>query len=343
MSPRATLGVAAAGMLLLLCGCERPASALMPMADQSQAIDRVWTLMLWVCSTLYFAVLAALAWAVWRRPRDVSPRKGLGDGPREGTSRDGTVSRMLFAWVLLIVGILTWFVTVSFLQDRRLHGGRADLEIRITAKQWWWEVEYVGDQPWQQFTTANELHLPRDRTARIELNSADVIHSFWVPALGGKEDLIPGHTNVVWVTPRHNGRYHGECAEFCGLQHAHMAFAVRVSDAAVFQRWQDAQRRPARVPLSSGTAALGARVFQRSACATCHTIRGTQAGGRFGPDLTHVASRETLAAGRLPMRRQELLAWIADPQHFKPGNHMPAVRLQPQEMAALADYLMTLQ
>ena len=318
---------------LLLAGCNGVQSSLAPAGDQSAAIDHVWQIMVWTCSTIYLFTLGALAWAIWRR-RTVAVR--------EGVSRDPLLSRALFAWVVLVVGLLTWFVAVSFLADRRLHGGTPDLEIRITAKQWWWQVEYLSPEPSQQFTTANELRLPRDRTARIELKSGDVIHSFWVPALSGKEDLIPGYTNAVFLTPRRDGTFRGQCAEFCGLQHAHMALDVQVTDEATFRAWTAKQLAPAPSP-SSTTALRGAEVFNRTACATCHTVRGTPAGGRVGPDLTHLASRRTLAAGALPMERDAMAKWLNDPQHPKPGNLMPAVPLSKDDSSALVDYLMGLK
>ncbi|MBB4125963.1 cytochrome c oxidase subunit 2 [Xanthomonas translucens] len=322
-------------LVALLAGCAGSGvqSSLQAAADQSRAIDQVWTLMLWVCSAIYVAVIAALAWAIWRRRRAAR---------REGRTRDPLLARALGAWVVLVVGLLSWFVAASFLADRRLHGGHADLEIRVTAKQWWWQVEYLSPQPDQQFSTANELRLPRDRTARIELRSGDVIHSFWVPALSGKEDLIPGYSNAVWITPRRAGRYRGQCAEFCGLQHAQMALDVEVLDAAGFAAWRARQLAPAQAP-HDGAAQRGAQVFLGSACASCHAVRGTAAASRLGPDLTHLASRRTLGAGALPMRREALRAWLADPQHAKPGNQMPQVPLDPRDRELLLDYLMGLQ
>ena len=318
---------------LLVTACERPQSALMPRADQAEAIDRVWQVMAWTCTALYLLVLLALAWAFVRRRRETQ---------REGVAADGRLDKALVAWAVVIVGILSVFVTLSFLEDRRIRGSDADVDVRITAKQWWWQVEYLDDDPTQQFVTANELYLPRDRTTRIELRSADVIHSFWVPSLGGKEDLIPGRTNAVYVTPRRDGVYRGQCAEFCGLQHAHMALDVVVHEGADFERWRAAQLREAASPATS-RAVHGRSVFEQYACASCHTIRGTAAGGRTGPDLTHVASRRRVAAGLLPVEASTLEAWIADPQHFKPGNQMPAVPLGGEDRAAVAEYLMGLK
>ena len=318
---------------LLVAACERPQSALMPRADQAEAIDRVWQVMAWTCTALYLLVLVALAWAIVRRGRTAR---------REGIAADGRLQTPLVAWCVFIVAVLSVFVTLSFLEDRRLRGRDSDLEVRITAKQWWWQVEYLDDDPTRQFVTANELYLPRDRTARIELRSADVIHSFWVPALGGKEDLIPGRTNAVYTTPRHEGVYRGQCAEFCGLQHAHMALDVVVRDAAEFARWRAGQMRTAAAPVSA-RAAHGRDVFEQRACASCHAIRGTNAGGRTGPDLTHVATRRSFAAGRLPVNSSAMAQWIADPQHFKPGNQMPAVPLARDDLTALVEYLMGLE
>jgi len=335
MSARTARTLSLVLLALPLAGCagQGVQSSLQAAADQSRAIDQVWTLMLWVCSAIYVAVIAALAWAIWRRRRAAQ---------REGRTRDPLLARALVAWVVLVVGLLSWFVAASFLADRRLHAGHADLEIRVTAKQWWWQVEYLSPQPDQQFSTANELRLPRDQTARIELRSGDVIHSFWVPALSGKEDLIPGYNNAVLVTPRRAGRYRGQCAEFCGLQHAQMALDVEVLDAAGFAAWRAQQLAPAPAP-SDAHALRGAQLFLGSACASCHAVRGTSAASRLGPDLTHLASRRTLAAGALPMRREALRAWLADPQHAKPGNQMPQVPLDPRDRELLLDYLMGLR
>ncbi|BDU16424.1 cytochrome c oxidase subunit II [Lysobacter auxotrophicus] len=328
----------AALLMLALSAHAGVQSMLTPASDQSEAIDRVWQIMVWACSTIYLFVLGVLAWAIWRRRRALAS---------EGARHDPMLARALAAWAVLVVGLLTWFVAISFLADRRLHGSgsgdaKPDLEVRITARQWWWQVEYLDHDVSRRFTTANELRLPRDRTARIELRSGDVIHSFWVPALSGKEDLVPGRTNAVWITPRRAGEFRGQCAEFCGLQHAKMALDVQVAEQARFDAWRAQQLQPAPSPSNDRTL-HGSEVFQRSACGNCHTIRGTPAGGRTGPDLTHLASRRTLAAGSLPMERDALARWIADPQHPKPGNLMPAVPLAREDADALVDYLMELR
>jgi cytochrome c oxidase subunit II len=336
MTPR--LPAVACLCALALVACTGVQSPLAATGDQARAIERVWTLMLWICGTTYVAVLIALGWGIWRRWKARTAANMAG----EGVARDRLLSWALAAWVALVVGLLSWLVGASYLADRRLHGDRADLTVRITAKQWWWQVEYLDPDPSRHFITANELRLPRDRNARIELESADVIHSFWVPTLSGKEDLIPGQHNAIVLTPRVTGRFRGQCAEFCGLQHAHMALDVVVEDQAAFEAWRERQLRPAMMP-SKPAAIAGAQVFAQSACATCHTVRGTPAGGRSGPDLTHVATRYTLAAGALPMERGAMAAWIADPQHPKPGNQMPPVPLQPRQLADVVEYLMGLE
>jgi cytochrome c oxidase subunit 2 len=315
----------------LLAACNTVQSALAPVADESRAIERVWDLMLWICGPMYALVLLALGYALWRN-------RGNGHG-RAG---DRALWFGLLGFSVLTAGLLTVLTAQSYVQDRRLHAPVVDpVNVRITAKQWWWQVEYLDADPSRQFTTANELHLPVDRPARIELASADVIHSLWIPVLNGKEDLIPGHANTITMTPRKVGRYRGQCAEFCGLQHANMALDVQVDDAAAFAAWQAHQRMPAPAP-TTPTAIAGRNDFNALACALCHAIGGTPAGGVVGPNLTHLASRRTLAAGVLPLDRGTLETWIIDPQRHKPGTNMPAVPLQPQQLSDITDYLMTL-
>ena len=315
----------------LLAACNTVQSALAPVADESRAIERVWDLMLWICGPMYALVLLALGYAL---------RRNRGNG--HGRAGDRALWFGLLGFSVLTAGLLTVLTAQSYVQDRRLHAPVVDpVNVRITAKQWWWQVEYLDADPSRQFTTANELHLPVDRPARIELASADVIHSLWIPVLNGKEDLIPGHANTITMTPRKVGRYRGQCAEFCGLQHANMALDVQVDDAAAFAAWQAHQRMPAPAP-TTPTAIAGRNDFNALACALCHAIGGTPAGGVVGPNLTHLASRRTLAAGALPLDRGTLETWIIDPQRHKPGTNMPAVPLQPQQLSDITDYLMTL-
>jgi cytochrome c oxidase subunit 2 len=215
----------------------------------------------------------------------------------------------------------------------------ASFTIRVIGHQFWWEVRY----PDQQIVTANEIHIPAGHSVSLELSSVDVIHSFWVPQIMPKVDMIPGHPNTSWVQADQPGEYRGQCAEFCGVQHAHMAFLVIADPPDQFANWLADQQRPA-VQVQDPNLLRGAQVFSGSGCITCHAIRvGAQAtGGGIGPDLTHVASRGTLAAGLLANNRGNLGGWISNPQALKPGNVMPALNLNADDLRALIDYLETL-
>ena len=318
------------GAALLLAGCNRVQNALAPAGQQAADIGIVWDAMLWVCVPVYVLVLIALFVAVRRNHGPVASDRAIGHG--------------LLGWSIGIAALLTVLTATSFAIDRRLHASAPDpLQVRITAQQWWWQVEYRDpSDPSRNVVTANELHLPAGRPARIELRAGDVIHSLWIPSLAGKEDLIPGHENTLVVTPHAAGRYRGQCAEFCGLQHAHMALDVYVEPPQVFAAWRARQLAPANAPRSAN-AARGQLLFEQGACALCHTIRGTSAGGVTGPDLTHFASRRTLAAGTLPLNRTTVAAWLVNPQRYKPGVHMPKMPLDAQQVDAISDYLVGLQ
>ncbi|MCW2283990.1 cytochrome c oxidase subunit 2 [Rhodoblastus acidophilus] len=212
--------------------------------------------------------------------------------------------------------------------------------VEVRAHQWWWEFTYLNDNPQKVFTTANEMHLPVGRPVRFLLKSDDVIHSCWVPTLSGKTDVIPGQNNVAWLQAERPGTYRGQCSEYCGKQHAHMAFAIVADPPELFERWRARQLRPA--PATSGEAAQGAQVFGMR-CGICHRVRGGLAQGRLGPDLTHVTSRQTIAAATLPNDPAHLSAWIASPQHFKPGAYMPDLGLSGQELSEIRSYLTTLE
>jgi cytochrome c oxidase subunit 2 len=241
--------------------------------------------------------------------------------------------------VLLVVLVVASVATDRALARMSLDGA---VHIEVIGHQWWWEVRYRGAQPADAFTTANELHVPVGRPVVVKLNADDVIHSLWVPSLAGKKDLIPGRTTTLQLRADRPGRYRGQCAEFCGYQHAFMAFEVIADPPEVFDAWLAAQRRPAAEP-GDAIARRGRDVFLGSACVMCHAIEGTSAGARKAPDLTHVGSRTTIAAGTLPNRPAELARWIANPQDFKPGANMPATTLPQADMDALVTYLGSLQ
>ena len=324
-------------LCLLLSGCGGAQSTLNPGGDQAHALFSLLALMMWVCGGVYVVVSAGLGWALWRawcrRGKDA---RGDGSVTR---GMDGRLARLLPLAVGAIVLGLTVLITASFFADRALFATRAQpaLEVRVTGHQWWWRIQYRDPVSGGWVETANELHLPQGQTVRLVLGAADVIHSFWVPNVAGKLDMIPGRTNFLDLTARRAGWFRGQCAEFCGLQHAHMALAVKVEPPAAFHAWRVAQAAPAAAGIGRG-----ADVFA-TACAACHTIRGTGAGGRAGPDLTHVATRRTLAAGTLTMTRGNLQGWIAQPQAIKPGTSMPAIPLDPADADAVASYLMALR
>jgi len=215
---------------------------------------------------------------------------------------------------------------------------RGRLTVMVTGRQWFWDVEYPGEG----VRTANELHIPVGIPVTVEARTADVIHSFWVPRLNRKIDMIPGRTNTLTLEADTAGSYRGQCAEFCGLQHAHMALWVVADPPARFEAWLAAQARPAAAPDTPGEQ-QGQQILLGSACVYCHRIAGTNASGRVGPDLTHIATRRTIAAATLPNSRGYLAAWLLDPQHFKPGNKMPGTDFTGDQLRRVLDYLGSLR
>ena len=240
---------------------------------------------------------------------------------------------------LTLLGSLVWSMVV--LAHVAAPAGKAGLELVVTGHQWWWQVNYIGDPISRRFTTANEIHIPVGVPVRITLKSADVIHSFWVPALSGKTDLIPGQSNTTWIEAREPGTYRGQCGEYCGAQHAHMAFSVVADSPATFDAWWQAQLADSPAP-TDDSAKAGQIAFLRR-CGSCHTVRGTDAGGIYGQVLTHLTQRATIAAGVLPNTPGHRAAWIADPQGIKPGSQMPVLSISGPEIAAIQAYLATLK
>jgi cytochrome c oxidase subunit 2 len=315
--------------------------ALAPAGPQAQHIADLWWILVAVCTAVCIAVLAALAWAVWRAPRaDASTPPQAEPAPAVERKAAHRVAWALgFSSVLLVALLVASIATDRALAKLPLEGA---VPLRITAHQWWWEVTYDDASPERVFTTANEIYVPVGRPVIATLESADVIHSFWVPNLAGKKDLIPGRTATIEFRADKAGRYQGPCAEFCGWQHANMFLEVVAVSPAEFEAWADAQRRPAPDPSDDG-AKRGRELFLSGSCMMCHAIRGTPANARKAPDLTHVAGRERLAAGRIPNTPAELAAWIADPQRIKPGVNMPAHPLAGEDLQALVAYLETLK
>jgi cytochrome c oxidase subunit 2 len=322
-----------AAALVSLAACARSPSYLVPEGPVAGQQARLgWMLLVVGCAVIVAVGLLVLA-AVLRR-REPAGGNVL---PEPDGERWVVIGGVVVPAVILAAVLIASTRTLAAV----VHEPRAVTNVQIIGHRWWWELRYTGQDPQDQFTTANELHLPVGRPVRLELTTADVIHSFWIPQLAGKLDLVPGQHNVLYLEADSAGPYYGQCAEYCGRQHAGMGLSVVAEPPAQFSRWLDAMRRPASPP-PAGDAAAGGQVFARSACALCHAVRGTGAGGGVGPDLTHVASRRTLA-GRLPNRTGELMAWIADPQALKPGVLMPAVPLATDELRQVVAYLQTLR
>lgn len=314
--------------LLALAGCGGGVQTVFGADGRDGALfAHLWLVFLIVTAVFYALVIAGLAWAILRR--------------REGG--EAAVKTGLLVWVGVISVTLVGLTLASWLADRHMNRARfAGLQVEVTAHQWWWDVRYMSANTSQVLRTSNELHLPAGVPVRVTLRSADVIHSFWIPNLSGKQDLIPGRTNDIVITPQKAGLYRGQCAEFCGLQHAHMAFDVTVEPLGVFEKWWGNSLLPARAPVTPLEKAGYAYVTTRE-CSVCHNITGTPAAGQVAPDLTHFASRLTIGAGTFPMNRGHLYAWLADPQSAKPGNKMPVIGLEPDELHAVAAYLESLK
>jgi cytochrome c oxidase subunit 2 len=339
----ASLRKAAALLPLLLCACSYQTyqSDFGGAAVQNRQFQTLFWIFLGICAVMYVLVIAFLVAGMVR-----SGRAGEANVVETGRHHqsDPLMRSGLIGWGAVIGTGLAALAIASFAADRSMakaavHPG---LSITVTANQWWWDVQYNATDPSKIIRTANELHLPVGVPARIILHSNDVIHSFWVPSLAGKEDLIPGRETDVTITPRKIGIYRGQCAEFCGVQHAHMALVVNVDSYADFIKWWDRQMQPAPPP-NNPLALAGYNIVTTRQCASCHAITGTPAGGTIAPDLTHLAGRRTIAAGTLPMGKANLYGWIADPQGIKPGSKMPVVGLEPNELHAVVAYLETLK
>lgn len=309
-------------------------TALNPTGPEARAIFGLWTYF-WITATVVFVlVMAATAWALARGHRRAAP-----DVSEAG---EGGARRVVIGAVGVTTVVLLATAVVSFLTGRAYavvpESGRP-LRISVIGHQWWWEAVYDDSLSSRSLTTANEIHIPVGAPVRLVLTTKDVIHSFWVPQLQGKIDLIPGDTNELSLVAKRAGRYQGICSEFCGMEHAKMGLVVVAEDSATFRQWARAQLAEARSPTDS-LAVAGQQLFESGPCAMCHTVRGTRAGGSVAPDLTHVGSRSTIAAGSLPNTLGNLEAWIADAQAIKPGALMPTLTtFSGRDLRAVATYV----
>jgi cytochrome c oxidase subunit 2 len=326
-------GVAAlAALTLLVCsGCDNDEqSVLDPVSHPAHDIASLWWWMLAGSVVIFLGAVGLLVLAWIRRNRSGMPIFG----ENEGIARGFVV---LFGILIPIVTLVALFTIGNILVLPVTQAPAADstsLTVEVTGHQWWWEVRYPGTKA----VTANEIHIPVRTRVLLVGRSADVIHSFWAPNLNRKIDVIPGRENRILLYSDQVGRFRGQCSEFCGVQHAHMGLYVYVEPKAQFEAWLERVSQPAAAP-SGSEAEHGRELFTSMPCAGCHTIRGTMAAGRLGPDLTHVGSRETLAALTIPNDPGYLAGWIADPQHYKPGNRMPGLQLDDAELEALVAYL----
>jgi cytochrome c oxidase subunit 2 len=306
-----------------------PTTIFAPASTPAQSIFDLSIFVLSVTAAVFVVVFGLLAYAVVKF-------RSKGNNADEPAQVYGS-SQVELAWTVIPILI----VVVLFLATARVVAGiqnaarpNSALEVTVIGHQYWWEYRY----PTLQVVTANELHLPVGEPAFLTLLSADTDHSFWVPRLGGKTDLIPNHPNQMWMDPRETGLYLGQCAQYCGTQHAKMLLRVYVQTREEFDRWIGEQIQPA-----SSAASSGKRLFEGLSCINCHTVAGTSAKGRFGPDLTHLMTRDTIASGAAQNTPENLRRWILDPEVFKPGSKMPAMGLSDSELTSLTAYLETLR
>ncbi len=319
----------------LVAGAEPSMSYLRTFGPAGDPATRLgWGLGIVSIVVVLVITILLLAAVLRRRARDADPQ-ALAVNRDEGGMPWLYIGVGVSTVVLIGCAVWTMFTVAAVAMP-----ARTDLTLQVTAAQWWWSVRYENSEPDRIFTTANEIHIPVGRAVRIELKSQDVIHSFWIPQLGGKMDVIPGQTNVMWLQADRPGTYRGQCGEYCGAQHAHMAMYVVADTPQDYAFWVRDQLRDAATPATE-PARLGEQAFVAH-CAACHAVRGTEAGGILGPDLTHLMGRHTIAAGLLPNTPGNLAAWIADSQALKPGSRMPSLALSGRDLNAVVTYLQTL-
>jgi cytochrome c oxidase subunit 2 len=309
-------------------------SALEPRSEPAREIATLWWWMLAIAGTVLGGALFLLLIGFLRRRSPGMPLLGK----REGVA---TALVVVFGILIPLGTNVAVFVVANFVVAKATEAPdphTTPMTIEVIGHQWFWEVRYPGTTA----VTANEIHIPAGTRVNVVAKTDDVIHSFWVPQLNRKIDMIPGHTNRVLLEADEPGRYRGQCAEFCGAQHSHMAMYVYADPPDRFRQWLDAMAADASEPATADER-RGERVFLENACASCHTIRGTSARGAVGPDLTHLQSRSTLAALTIPNRPGYLAGWVLDPQHVKPGNRMPGLKLANEDFNALLAYLESLE
>jgi cytochrome c oxidase subunit II len=318
--------------LILLTGCgNNGQSTTNPASGPSRDINNLWWGMLAAAAIVFAGTVGFILIARLRREREDFPLIGAGENRFNGLV-------VVFGIVIPVLALTTLFYIADVGVLRATDApakGQTRMTIQVVGHQWFWEVRYPGGA-----VTANEIHIPARTPVKVVLTTADVIHSFWVPELNKKVDTMPGHPNPLLLYADKAGSYRGQCAEFCGIQHAKMAMRVYADPPARFRTWLANEAKPLAPRVQQQP---GFRAFTDGQCASCHTLRGTSARGRIGPDLTHLMSRQTLAALTIPNTPNYLGAWVIDPQQFKPGNKMPGLQLKGPEFTQLINFLRTLK
>jgi cytochrome c oxidase subunit II len=321
-------------------------SPLDPAGSGAEAISALWWLYFWILIAIFAIVALCICIAIGRARRAPLHTAPPEPPPPPSQITERRIFLVVTTCVVATVLILFALLFIDIFASRSVYALSDDphpLSLKVIGHQWWWEVQYQDpENASKTMTTANEIHVPVGRVVRLELTSPDVIHSFWVPNISGKKDLIPGHPTKTWIKADKAGTFRGQCAEFCGHQHAHMRLEFVAEPPDQFDHWLSQAQQNARPP-SNPAEQRGQQVFLANQCVMCHNIEGTPARATVGPDLTHFGSRTMLAAGSFPNTRGYLAGWIANPQNIKPGVLMPPNPLGADDLNALVDYLESLK
>jgi cytochrome c oxidase subunit 2 len=314
-------------------------SAFDPASPQARAVAHLWWWMFGIGGTVWVIVISTMLLALRRRRAARGPDELMQPEPALDARVHRIINGATFVTVLILVGFLAFDFTVGRVLAQPPTN---PLTIELTGHQWWWEAQYMDQDLSKRIVTANEMHVPVGQPVRFLLKSVDVIHSFWAPNLNGKRDLIPGYQSMIWFQADTVGTYRGQCAEFCGLQHAKMAFTIVADPKPRYQAWFAAANASPPPPTDS-TLLYGQRVFMSAGCSVCHTIGGTEARSTIGPNLTHFKSRSMIASGTLANTKVNVARWVMNPQVIKPGTQMPPSPLSTVQLNALVAYLETLK
>ena len=337
------LSLAVSSATLALTSCAGHQQSMIDAAGpQAGRIQGLWWFFFWVLAAVFIIVMVLTLITLMRRSPENATPASIQSPDQQTESR---MTQIVTGATIVTIVILFVFLVASIGAGKsisELPNKKNGITIEVTGNQWWWQIRYLNSNASQVLTTANEMHIPVGRPVQILGMSNDVIHSFWVPNLHGKRDLIPSRVTTEWIEADRPGIYRGQCAEFCGMQHAHMILWVIAEPEDKFNAWMRHQLQGSTAP-SNAALARGQQVFLNNACVFCHTIRGTAAAGQNAPDLTHFASRRGIAANTVPNTKGNLAGWITDPQSLKPGNHMAQIALNPTDLQPLIDYLESLK